>query len=111
MFTRLLGRRTGLLLLAVGVVSYSVAVLIHVTLSWDIGFQCFFSREIRQVTMPEPLEQAPEPHDIVTQIGPVPVRTYLDVQPAVEACQRRPADRRTAESPSIAALLHEIEQS
>ncbi len=111
MFTTLLRRRTGLLLLAVGVVSYSIAVLVHVTLSWDIGFQCFFSREIRQVTMPEPLEQAPEPHDIVTQIGPLPVRTYLDVQPAVEACQRRPADRRAAESPSIAALLHEIEQS
>jgi transcriptional regulator with GAF, ATPase, and Fis domain len=103
-------KRVVLLSAAVLVVAYSLAVLVHVTLSWDIGFRCFFTTEIRQVIAPEPLEAAPDEGDVVLQIGPIPVRTYLDVQPAVELCKRREPVR-LAPAPSVAAQLHEIEET
>jgi transcriptional regulator with GAF, ATPase, and Fis domain len=65
---------------SVGVVLYSLAVLLMVAYMGDIGIRCIFTNEVR-----EPIPDSytwgadrPQPHDKVLSVGPVVVEPYAD---------------------------------
>jgi transcriptional regulator with GAF, ATPase, and Fis domain len=93
------GRRIAALLAALGVVGYSLVVLVAVATTEDVGLRCIFGREIREVgpfawaTRPVPISASlratrsgneswsatpPQEGDVLLAIGPRAIEDYRD---------------------------------
>lgn len=84
-------RRTRLFALGLAVVLYSVLVVFHAILSWDVGFRCIFDRSIcLQTRLASPVEL--RVGDVVMEVGPHSIRTFLDFPRALRAIGNRKSE-------------------